>query len=435
MTPEGDAILTIRLDFQGATGHQVGRLRLSACGPELTPADRDPLPQALAALVAKPAAERTAAETEALFLALLRGEVEAELAALPPPEKVYAVTNDFAPQGSFKPAKSPRPIRILERGEVTKPLEEVGPAALGCLPDLPADLFIRTDDEGARRAALAQFLVDDRNVLTWRSIVNRVWQWHFGRGLVDSPNDFGFMGSQPSHPELLDWLACWFRDDGAGSLAALHRLILSSATWQQAVAFDADAAGSDGDNRLLWRAHRRRLTGEQLRDTLVGLGDGLDFAMGGPAVVHFLDKGKATFMPDGGAPAFLDYEHFPVDAPAHRRRAIYRFVFRTVPDPFMDALDVPDGGQLVPVRNESTTAVQALALQNDRFVLHQAGRIEGRIGLQGDGASRIDALFRHILLRSPSAEERALLAAHAERHGFAAAAHLLLNTNEFLYLD
>ena len=101
----------------------------------------------------------------------------------------------------------------------------------------------------------------------------------------------------------------------------------------------------------------------------------------------------------------------------------------------MDALDVPDGGQLVPVRNESTTAVQALALQNDPFVLHQAGRIEARIGVQGDGDTRIDALFRHILLRSPSAEERALLAAHAERHGLAAAAHLLLNTNEFLYLD
>ena len=144
-------------------------------------------------------------------------------------------------------------------------------------------------------------------------------------------------------------------------------------------------------------------------------------------------------MPDGGAPAFLDYEHFPADAPAHRRRAIYRFVFRTVPDPFMDALDVPNGGQLVPVRNESTTAVQALALQNDPFVLHQAGRIAARIedGVEarGDAAARTHALFRHILLRTPSAEERAILAAHAELHGLAAAAHLLLNANEFLYLD
>ena len=116
LTTEGDAILTIRLDFQGATGHQVGRLRLSACGPELAPADRDPVPQALAALVAKPAAERTAAETEALFLKLLQGEVESDLAALPPPGKVYAVTNDFAPQGSFKPATSPRPIPLPDRG-------------------------------------------------------------------------------------------------------------------------------------------------------------------------------------------------------------------------------------------------------------------------------------------------------------------------------
>ena len=433
-TDEG-AILTIRLDHQGATGHQVGRLRLSACGPELAPADRDPPSETLASLLGKPAAERTSEETRALALELLRSEVEAALEALPAPAKVYAVTDDFPPQGSFKPAKAPRPIRLLERGEVTRPREEVGPGALACLPGLPAELAIRGDDEGARRAALARFLADDANVLTWRSVVNRVWQWHFGRGLVDSPNDFGFMGSDPSHPELLDWLACWFRDDAKGSLKALHRLILSSATWQEAVGFDPGAAGIDPDNRLLWRANRRRLSGEQVRDTIVGLGDGLDLAMGGPAVVHFLDRGKATFMPDGGAPAFLDYEHFPVDAPAHRRRAIYRFVFRTVPDPFMDALDVPDGGQLVPVRNESTTALQALVFLNDPLVLHQAGRIADRLGARVPPEARIDTLFRQVLLRSPSAEERAMMAAHAERHGLAAAVHLLLETNEFLYLD
>jgi hypothetical protein len=435
LATEGGAILTIRLDFQGAPGHQVGRLRLSACGAEMAPADRDPPSAALASLLAKPAAERTAEETQNLFLELLRAEVEAELAALPAPEKVYAVTNDFPPQGSFKPAKAPRTIRLLERGEVTKPLEEVGPAALRCLPELPAELILHGDDEGARRAALARFLVDDRNMLTWRSIVNRAWHWHFGRGLVDSPNDFGFMGSEPSHPELLDWLACWFRDDAKGSLKALHRLILSSATWQEAVSFDPDAAAIDPDNRLLWRAHRRRLSGEQVRDTIVSLGDGLDLTMGGPAVVHFLDKGKATFMPDGGAPAFLDYEHFPADSPAHRRRAIYRFVFRTVPDPFMDALDVPDGGQLVPVRNESTTAVQALALENDPLVLHQSERIATRLALTAAGDARAEALFRLVLLRAPSIEERAMVAGHAERHGLAAAVHLLLNTNEFLYLD
>jgi hypothetical protein len=440
LTDEG-AILTIRLDHQGATGHQVGRLRLSACGPDLAPPLRDPPAAALASLLAKPAAERTTEETETLHLELLRAELEVEIAALPAPAKVYAVTNDFQPQGSFKPAKTPRPIRLLDRGEVTKPLEDVGPAALSCLPELPPDLVLQSDDEGARRAALAGFLVDHRNVLTWRSIVNRVWQWHFGRGLVDSPNDFGFMGSEPSHPELLDWLACWFRDDAKGSLKALHRLILSSATWQAAASSDPHAAAIDPDNRLLWRAHRRRLSGEQVRDTIVGLGDGLDLTMGGPAVIHFLDKGKATFMPDGGAPAFLDYEHFPAESPAHRRRAIYRFVFRTVPDPFMDALDVPDGGQLVPVRNESTTAVQALALGNDPLVLHQAARIAARLRATATDArpatddERIDALFRHLLLRMPSAEERALLAGYAARHGLAAAAHLLLTTNEFLYLD
>ena len=432
---DAGAILTLRLDHQGATGHQVGRLRLSACGPEVPLAERDPPSGALAGLLAKPAGERGADETERLFLELSRAETDAALAALPAPAMVYAVTDDFPARGSFKPAKAPRTIRRLDRGEVTRPLEEVGPAALQCLPGLPAELAIQGEGEGARRAALARFLVDDANVLTWRSAVNRVWQWHFGRGLVDSPNDFGFMGSEPSHPELLDWLACWFRDEARGSLKALHRLILSSATWQEAVRFDPSAAAVDPDDRLLWRAHRRRLSGEQVRDTIVALGDGLDLTMGGPAVVHFLDRGKATFMPDGGAPAFLDYEHFPAASPAHRRRAVYRFVFRTVPDPLMDALDVPDGGQLVPVRNESTTAVQALALLNDPLVLHQAGRIADRVGTLATPEARIDALFRAVLLRAPSPEERAMLAAHAERHGLAAAVHLLLNTNEFVYLD
>jgi hypothetical protein len=113
-------------------------------------------------------------------------------------------------------------------------------------------------------------LIDKRNVLTWRSIVNRVWHYHFGRGLCDTPNDFGKMGGSPSHPELLDWLAVWFRDEANGSLKALHRLILTSATWRQ-TSLATQGTSSDNDNRLLWRQNRRRLDGEQVRDTLLAL--------------------------------------------------------------------------------------------------------------------------------------------------------------------
>src|SRR5204862_2969738 len=134
-----------------------------------------------------------------------------------------------------------------------------GPGTLGCVPGMSPKLAIAEgDDESVRRAALARWLTDERNVLTWRSIVNRVWHFHFGRGLVATPNDFGKMGGTPSHPELLDWLAVWFRDDAKGSLKTLHRLIVTSATYRQSAAQRTEAAKLDSDNPLLWRMNGPR---------------------------------------------------------------------------------------------------------------------------------------------------------------------------------
>src|SRR5437899_9145804 len=146
---------------------------------------------------------------------------------------VYAAANDFAPQGNFTPAKVPRPIYVLKRGDVSKPADLVSPGALSLMPELSPQLRLADpNDEGSRRAALAKWITDPSNVLTWRSIVNRVWHYHFGRGIVDTPNDFGRMGARPSHPELLDWLAVSFLESG-GSLKQLHRLILNSAVYLQ----------------------------------------------------------------------------------------------------------------------------------------------------------------------------------------------------------
>jgi hypothetical protein len=243
------------------------------------------------------------------------------------------------------------------------------------------------------------------------------------------------MGGKPSHPELLDWLAVWFRDDAKGSLKALHRLIVLSATYRQTSANGA-GANVDAENRLLWRMNRPRLTAEQLRDSVLQAGDRLDLTMGGPAAVQFVDRGKATFMPDGGAPAFLDYEHFDPDSPANRRRAVYRFVFRTVPDPFMDALDCPDGGAFTPVRSVSTTPVQAFALMNDAFYIRQSEHIARRVDAGGGTLeSKVDAAFRRVLLRKPTAKEREGFVSYIRRFGLANACHVLLNTNEFLYVD
>ena len=434
--PEGTTFTFLLENQAGAPGHGIGRFRLSASDAEPATLTLAPLPAELTAILRLPAGDRTPAQRQELALAVLKMENQRSLTALPAPQFVYAATRDFPPDGdNFKPAPQPRLIHLLTRGELSKPGDLIGPGTLGCVPGMPHELAIAdAGDESARRAALARWLTDERNVLTWRSIVNRVWSYHFGRGLCDTPNDFGKMGGSPSHPELLDWLAVWFRDEAKGSLKALHRLIVTSESWKQTTLANQGAA-SDSDNRLLWRQNRPRLSGEEVRDTLLALSGQLDLTMGGPPAVQFISRGDATFM-SGGNPAFLDYEHFDPDSPAARRRAIYRFLFRTVPDPFMDALDCPDGSAFTPVRSASATAQQAFAMLNDAFLIRQCKHLADRLATKGGTPeTQAESAFQLILLRGARAHERAKFVAYIQRHGLANACQLLLNSNEFLYLD
>lgn len=452
-----DTTFTLLLENQaGAPGHGLGRFRLSASDAAFATAAVAPVSVELAAILRLPAGERTAAQRQELALAVLTAENRQALAALPAPQLVYAVTKDFPADGAnFKPSPQPRAIHLLTRGELDKPGELIGPGAPGCLPGLPRDLDIADPaDESARRGALARWLTDRRNVLTWRSIVNRVWHYHFGRGLCDTPNDFGKMGGLPSHPELLDWLAVWFRDDAHGSLKALHRLLVMSATFRQSSRFSVPGSQSAGhrelstehrapgtgdpdpDNRLLSRMNPRRLTAEQVRDAVLQFSGQLDLTMGGPPVVQFVNRGAATFNPADGSPPFLDYEHFDADAPENRRRAVYRFLFRTVPDPFMAALDCPDGGAITPVRSVSTTALQALAMLNDTFLIRQCEHIAVRLAADATAPERqVESAFQLILLRAPHEKERIDFVACVQRHGLANACQLLLNSNEFINVD
>ncbi len=437
MFPEATTF-TLRLEFQdGVKGHGIGRFRIFSSDDAPAAVAREKLPTEVTAILRVPSGERTPAQRMELALSVLKEEKQRTLVALPAQQSVYAITKDFPPDGeNFKPSPQPRPIHLLARGALDKPGELITPGTLGCVPGMSRELAItNADDEAARRAALAGWLTDKNNALTWRSIVNRTWAWHFGRGLCDTPNDFGKMGGTPSHPELLDWLAVWFRDEAHGSLKALHRLIVTSATYRQSVVQNAAAAERDGDNRLLWRMNRQRLTGEEVRDSLLALSGKLDLTMGGPSAVQFISKGDATFK-SGGNPAFLDYEHFDPDASAARRRAIYRFLFRTVPDPFMDALDCPDGGATTPVRGVSTTAVQAFAMLNNPFVIRQCEHIAASISSKATTPeTQAETAFQLILLRAPRHDERAKFSAYLQRHGLANACQLLLNSNEFLYVD
>ena len=437
--------LTLLLEFQGgASGHGLGRFRMTGSAEIGATAAVAPLPADLAALMAIPRDDRTDSQRIDLALRVLTVLNQRALAALPAPGLVYAVTRDFPADGNFKPSPVPRPIHVLARGDLLKPGEPVGPGALRCLPGLPGDLDIADPgEESQRRAALARWLTDPLNGLTWRSIVNRVWHHHFGRGLCDTPNDFGAMGGAPSHPELLDWLALWFRDEAHGSFKALHRLIVTSAAYRQGVRHDEKAAAIDPENRLLWRMNRRRLSGEQVRDSLLQASGQLDLTVGGPPAVQFVSRGDATFNP-GGNPAFVDYENFPPDAPENRRRSIYRFVFRTVPDPFMDALDCPDGSAATPVRGSSTTPVQAFALLNDAFFLRQCEHVASRLEREappeaGEGDARLHSLvkaaFRLLLLRDPTDAESTAFVSHVRHHGLASACQVLVNTSEFLHVD
>ncbi|MBL9125684.1 MAG: DUF1553 domain-containing protein, partial [Planctomycetaceae bacterium] len=365
-----------------------------------------------------------------LARALRNWQIDGELAELPASQCVYAAASEFTGGNNFRPAGRPRPVHVLRRGDINQPLAEVTPGALDCLPGLESEFALADPaDEGARRAALAQWLIDPQNALTWRSIANRIWHYHFDRGLVDTPNDLGRMGGAPSHPELLDWLAVELRD-GGGSLKQLHRQIVTSATYRQSSQIDPDRASRDGENRLLWRMNRRRLDAESIRDSLLQASGKLDLTMGGPSVKQFVESPGIHVTP------LIDYLSYDVDSPGNYRRSVYRFLFRTLPDPLMESLDCPDGAQLVPTRSSSVTALQALSLLDNRFVVRQSEHLALRLEREAPGlAEQLRLLFQVVLLRDPGDDELMRWQTYTQRHGLANACRMIVNTNEFVFVN
>jgi hypothetical protein len=347
--------------------------------------------------------------------------IDEQIARLPAPRLIYTATSYFMRVGTFRPALAPRPVHLLTRGNVRSPANPALPGALTCISSLnPRFELPDVQDEGSRRAALANWIADSRNMLTWRSIVNRVWHYHFGTGLVDTPSDFGRMGSRPSHPELLDWLAVSFRDDAKGSLKQLHRLLLTSAAYRQSSRHRDDGAKVDADNRLLWRMNRSRLDAESVRDSILAVAGKLDLTAGGPSVELFRFK-------DDHSPVY-DYARFDPDEAGAYRRSIYRFIVRSVPDPLMERLDCPDPSVLTPKRSTTITAIQALAMLNNPFVLRMSEHFAARAGSP-------DEAVRLALGRDPTKLESQAYSDYSRRHGLANLCRLLFNTNEFLFVD
>ena len=347
-------------------------------------------------------------------LRLRKVQLEKKLTALGEPPEFYGVLPE-----------EPSPVKVLRRGNPESPQKEVTPGTIGWVNALSPDLGTNKTPEAERRSALARWIIDPKNPLTRRVIVNRLWQWHFGEGIVDTPSEFGRGGGTPSHPQLLDWLAEELPRQN-WSLKAMHQLILNSSTYRQ-TSHLTHGAKADGDNRLLWRQNPRRLDAESLRDTVLATSGKLNLKTGGPGFRDF------QYI-EAYAPI---YKYITPDQPELWRRSIYRFIVRTTPHEFLTTLDCPDPANLTPKRLTTTTPLQALTLSHNPFMLKQAGyfakRLEKEAGTRPSNQVRL--AFALALARPPTPEEQRAAETTIRKKGLFALCHVLLNANEFVYVD
>jgi hypothetical protein len=315
---------------------------------------------------------------------------------------------------------------VLRRGNVRARGEQIQPKALHAIKNLNPSLVVDQGDSGPkRRLRLADWIVDRRNPLTSRVFVNRLWHYHFGQGLVNTPNDFGFNGDRPSHPQLLNWLANDFMEHG-WKIKRLHRMIVLSAVYRQQSAAIPQAITKDASNRLLWRMSPRRLDAESLRDAILQVSGTLSTKMEGPGFRLFEYR-------DGNVPDYVLLDNAGSET---WRRAVYRFNIRTFQSPLMNAFDCPDASVQTPNRSRSTTALQALSLMNNRFPFDQSKQFAARVtSLVGDDpVKQAITAYRLALLRDPTESQRTAAAKFIRAHGLFSLCRVLLNTNEFLYV-
>lgn len=319
--------------------------------------------------------------------------------------------------------REPDPTRWLRRGDPEQPQEEVPPAVPAFLEVKDFSLDTGASDRN-RRKALAQWLSRPEHPLTARVMVNRIWLWHFGRGLVDTPNDFGNSGVPPTHPALLDWLATEFVRSG-WSVKHMHRLIVLSSTYRQSSLVRQDAQEIDADVQLLWRFPSRRIEAEAIRDSMLLVSGRLNLETGGP--------GFDLFEKRGGLSGFPPIEKFDAKG---QRRMIYAHKIRMEREAVFGAFDCPDAGQSAPRRSRSTTPLQALNLFNSQFTLDEsvalAKRIESEVG--SDVVGQVDLAWRLLFSRKPEAKESAEAVDIVREHGLVTLCRALYNTSEFLYM-
>ena len=346
----------------------------------------------------------------------VRKDISALLAKGPQAGKVYTVL-----------ARNPGVTQVLNRGNVRNPIGPVAPAGLPALKTINANFGLADNAPDAqRRAKLAEWITHPDNPLFARVMANRIWHYHFGAGLVNTPNDFGYSGTAPSHPALLDHLATYFAQK-KWSIKALHRYIVTSATYKQNSQPLPAAMRVDADNRLLWRMSPRRMTAEEMRDTMLVASGKLDRQLGG---IGYRDVRAYQFKGSNF------YDIIAQDKPEQFRRTIYRFSPRGAQRNLLDTFDCPDSSALAPNRASTTTPLQSLALMNNRFVLSQSALFAERLANQtgDDITSQLRLAHELTLSRALAPNQLTLAEAFVKKHGMAAYCRVLLNTNAFLYV-
>jgi hypothetical protein len=335
-----------------------------------------------------------------------------------PPLPSWWVGNFEQPQGSFS---------IFLGGDPQRTGATVVPASLSALADRGFAYAMESGAlESQRRVRLADWIVDAQNPLTPRVLVNRLWHYHFGTGIVDTPSDFGYVGGRPTHPELLDWLARQLLHYD-WRLKPLHRLIMLSETYRQSSEYRQSAAAVDADSRTLWRFPPRRLAAEEIRDTILCVSGRLDRRMGGPGyrLYRYIQDNVATYVP-------LD-EH----GPETYRRAVYHQNARSSRLDLISEFDCPDSAFATPRRVTTTTPLQALTLMNHSFSLDMARAWAERLRREAGDApgDQIRRAFALAYGRQPADDELAAGAALVQTHGLEAFCRALLNSNELIYVQ
>jgi hypothetical protein len=336
------------------------------------------------------------------------------------------------PRGYFMHERGPTPpeTHLLIRGKATRPGPKVEPGMPVVLVDRQPPFPAPDTRTSLRRLTLARWIASPQNPLTARVIVNRVWAWHFGEGLVRTPNDFGVMGAAPTHPELLDWLTATFVESG-WSLKKLHRLIVTSNTYRMSKRSNPAYAAKDPENQRLWRFPMKRLEVEAIRDAVLSVTGRLNPAMYGPSMYPEVPKEALAGNSD---PDKIWKPFHEVEA---SRRTVYAFIKRSFVVPLLETLDLCDTTRPADKRQVTTVAPQALMLFNGEFVNRQAKHFADRLRREAgdDRGQQIDRAYLLTVGRLPSVAERRALCEFLERESLEQMCRVVLNLSEFVYVD